>query len=159
MLANVGLYSYGSALLTFGLLTLLISMARRKQISGLPAIAAALLTATWAGSVVYSSLQPYPLMMLMKSAEAARNAAWQRPDGVPIYAFTESEKVVNQMTLLYGVRPFFLDDDCDMTHQVEKAMRLMKNKGLIQPGQMIIAVSEIIQGDRPIETIQMQSVP
>ena len=76
MLANVGLYSYGSALLTFGLLTLLISMARRKQISGLPGIAAALLTAAWAGRVVYSSLQPYPLIMLMKSAEAARNAAW-----------------------------------------------------------------------------------
>ena len=76
MLANIGLYSYGSALLTFGLLTLLISMARRKQISGLPALAAALLTATWAGSVVFSSLQPYPLILLMQSAEAARNAAW-----------------------------------------------------------------------------------
>jgi putative PEP-CTERM system histidine kinase len=76
MFANVGLYSYGSALLTFGLLTLLISMAQRKQISGLPAIAATLLTATWAGSVVFSSVQPYPLIMLMQSAEAARNAAW-----------------------------------------------------------------------------------
>ena len=76
MLANIGLYSYGSALLAFGLLTLLISMARRKQISGLPAIAATLLTATWAGSVVFSSVQDYPLVMLMQSAEAARNAAW-----------------------------------------------------------------------------------
>ncbi len=76
MLANVVLYSYGTSLLGFTLLTLLVLFTRDKQISGLPAVAATLLTAVWAAIVVVSSLQPYPLLAPMQLAEVARNAAW-----------------------------------------------------------------------------------
>lgn len=113
----------------------------------------------WKGVRLAEQINAAAIFIFTHSGRTAQTASGQRPDGVPIYAFTESEHVVNQLTLLYGVRPFFLDDDCDLTHQVEKAMKLMKKKGLIEQGQTIVAVSEIIQGGRPIDTIQMQTVP
>jgi putative PEP-CTERM system histidine kinase len=76
MVANIGLYSYGAALLAYSLLAALAFVSWRKRPLGLALLTASGLTALWAGVLVSSALLPYPQVKLMQLSEVARNAAW-----------------------------------------------------------------------------------
>ncbi|RLQ20744.1 PEP-CTERM system histidine kinase PrsK [Seongchinamella sediminis] len=76
MQTNIGLYSYGAALIAYSLLTGLAFLHRSRHSRGQLMAVASGLTALWAGTVVISALLPYPQVKLMQSAEVARNAAW-----------------------------------------------------------------------------------
>ena len=76
MLNNVSLYSYGTALVSFSLLTLLVLATQWNRPLGLPFFVASVLTAVWAGIIAVSTLLPTPLIDLIQLGEVARNAAW-----------------------------------------------------------------------------------
>jgi putative PEP-CTERM system histidine kinase len=76
VLSNIGLYSYGTALLAYFMLVVLVVIARRNNPLGNPLLAASALTVLWAAVVTVSSLVTAPLILLMQLAEVARNAAW-----------------------------------------------------------------------------------
>lgn len=73
---NVGLYSYGIALLAYLMLILLVVIARRNNPLGQALLAASSLTALWAAIVTASTLLEEPQILLIQLSEVARNAAW-----------------------------------------------------------------------------------
>ena len=76
VLGNIGLYSYGTALLAYSMLILLVFIARRNNPLGTALLAASSLTAVWAAVVTASTIMSEPQILLMQIAEIARNAAW-----------------------------------------------------------------------------------
>lgn len=76
VLSNIGLYSYGTALLAYFMLVLLVFIARRENPLGRALLVASSLTALWAAVVTVSTLMTEPQMILMQLSEVARNAAW-----------------------------------------------------------------------------------
>jgi putative PEP-CTERM system histidine kinase len=76
VLSNIGLYSYGTALLAYFMLVVLVFIARRNNPLGNPLLVASALTVFWAAVVTVSSLLTAPLILLMQLTEVARNAAW-----------------------------------------------------------------------------------
>ncbi|MCB1679201.1 MAG: PEP-CTERM system histidine kinase PrsK [Halioglobus sp.] len=76
MLANVGLYSYATALLAYTVLSALVFLDRRTHPVGWPLLLACVLTTVWAGIIAGSTLLDYPRIALMQLSEVARNAAW-----------------------------------------------------------------------------------
>jgi putative PEP-CTERM system histidine kinase len=76
MPANIGLYSYSTALLAYALLSLAVFVNPAKHRLRSQVLAASTLTTLWAGTIVVSSLLTYPQVKLMQLAEVARNAAW-----------------------------------------------------------------------------------
>lgn len=76
LLGNIGLYSYGTALLAYVMLVILAFIARRNNPLGGALLAASCLTALWAGTVTVSTVLPEPQVLLMQLTEVARNAAW-----------------------------------------------------------------------------------
>lgn len=75
ILSDIGLYSYGIALLAYVMLVILAFITRRNPL-GIPILHASLLTAIWAGVVTMSSLMPEPQIFLMQFTEVLRNAGW-----------------------------------------------------------------------------------
>ncbi len=75
-LGNIGLYSYGTALVAFSLLTVLALFNRRDNPLGNSLLLASALTALWAGSVTFSTLTVEPQVLLIQITEIMRNAAW-----------------------------------------------------------------------------------
>ncbi|MEM9253858.1 MAG: XrtA/PEP-CTERM system histidine kinase PrsK [Pseudomonadota bacterium] len=73
---NIGLYSYGLAFLAFLVLITLALNKRRIQPLGKPLLVAAVLSALWAASVLYSLQGSEPSIRLIQITEIARNAAW-----------------------------------------------------------------------------------
>lgn len=76
LLGNIGLYSYGIALLAYIMLVILALITRRKNPLAGPLLAASSLTALWAAVVTVSNFLQDPQILLMQLTEAARNAAW-----------------------------------------------------------------------------------
>jgi putative PEP-CTERM system histidine kinase len=76
VLSNIGLYSYGTALLAYCILALLAFIARRNNPLGQALLIASALTALWATIVTVSTLLAEPQTVLIQLSEVARNAAW-----------------------------------------------------------------------------------
>jgi putative PEP-CTERM system histidine kinase len=76
LLGNIGLYSYGTALLAFSMVVILVLITRRNNPLGGALLLASVFTAVWAGVVTLSYLLQEPQALLMKMTEVARNSAW-----------------------------------------------------------------------------------
>ena len=88
----------------------------------------------------------------------ARNAAWMRPHAIPIYAMAEERTLLRQLPLYRAVHPFEMTLGDDPTSNVRDAMKLLKSRGYLESGDQIVAVTEVKQGDKIIDTIQMEQV-
>ncbi|MDC0362694.1 PEP-CTERM system histidine kinase PrsK [Halioglobus sp.] len=76
IIGNIGIYSYGTAMLAYAMLVILAFITRRTTPMGMPLLAASSLTTLWASAVTLSLLLTEPKFELVRLTEAARNAAW-----------------------------------------------------------------------------------
>ncbi|KAK9806482.1 hypothetical protein WJX73_001862 [Symbiochloris irregularis] len=82
-----------------------------------------------------------------------------RPD-CPIFAFTDKQEVRTRMNLRWGVMPFRLDFDADPERNVERTFQLLKRRGLVHAGDLVVVVSDLRpSGDGPVRTAQIRHVP
>ena len=76
IIGNIGVYSYGTAMLAYAMLVILAFITRRTTPMGMPLLVASSLTTLWASAVTLSLLLTEPKFELVRLTEAARNAAW-----------------------------------------------------------------------------------
>jgi putative PEP-CTERM system histidine kinase len=76
ILSNIGLYSYGTALLASIMLIIVAFIKRRNNPLGSPLLVASCLSALWAAIITVSVLLTEPLADSIQLSEMARNAAW-----------------------------------------------------------------------------------
>ncbi|KAL1222637.1 Plastidial pyruvate kinase 1 [Cardamine amara subsp. amara] len=75
-----------------------------------------------------------------------------RPD-CPIFAFTTTTSVRRRLNLQWGLIPFRLSFSEDMESNLNKTFSLLKARGMIKSGDLVIAVSDMLQ------SIQVMNVP
>ncbi|CAL9758185.1 unnamed protein product [Musa acuminata subsp. burmannicoides] len=75
-----------------------------------------------------------------------------RPD-CPVFAFTSSTSVRRRLNLLWGLIPFRLSFSGDMESNLNRTFSLLKARGMIQSGDLVIALSDTLQ------SIQVMNVP
>jgi len=98
------------------------------------------------------------LIVFTRSGNMARNAAWLRPLHSPLYAFTDNPKLLTQLTLNWGIRPYFLQFDADPARNFENAIAMLKEQNLVKSGSNVVAVTEVNISGRLIDTILMETV-
>ncbi|KAL7105357.1 hypothetical protein ACP275_07G039000 [Erythranthe tilingii] len=75
-----------------------------------------------------------------------------RPD-CPIFAFTTTTSVRRRLNLKWGLIPFRLSFSDDMESNLNKTFSLLKARGMVKSGDLVIAVSDMLQ------SIQVMNVP
>ncbi|CAN6462994.1 unnamed protein product [Victoria cruziana] len=75
-----------------------------------------------------------------------------RPD-CPIFAFTTTTSVRRRLNLQWGLIPFKLSFSGDMESNLNRTFSLLKARGMIQSGDLVVAVSDMLQ------SIQVINVP
>ncbi|KAF8710058.1 hypothetical protein HU200_029786 [Digitaria exilis] len=75
-----------------------------------------------------------------------------RPD-CPVFAFTSSTSVRRRLNLQWGLIPFRLSDSGDMESNLNRTFSLLKARGMVQSGDLVIALSDMLQ------SIQVMNVP
>ncbi|XP_068650793.1 pyruvate kinase isozyme A, chloroplastic [Aristolochia californica] len=92
------------------------------------------------------------LFVYTKTGHMASLLSRCRPD-CPIFAFTTSTSVRRCLNLQWGLIPFRLSFSDDMESNLNRTFSLLKARGMIQSGDLVIAVSDMLQ------SIQVMNVP
>jgi pyruvate kinase len=77
------------------------------------------------------------VVCLTNSGATARSIARHRPD-MPIYAFTDRERVVDRLGILWGTRAFAIPFQNDTDQGVELVHHELTERGLVDPGDHIV---------------------
>lgn len=99
-----------------------------------------------------NNLEVDALFVYTKNGHMASLLSRSRPD-CPIFAFTTDTLVRRRLNLQWGLIPFRLDFSDDMETNVNKTFSLLKARGMIKSGDLVIAVSDMLQ------SIQVMNVP
>ncbi|MQL90062.1 hypothetical protein Taro_022650 [Colocasia esculenta] len=92
------------------------------------------------------------LFVYTKTGHMASLLSRCRPD-CPIFAFTTSTSVRRRLNLQWGLIPFRLSFSDDMESNLNRTISLLKARGMIQSGDLVIAVSDMLQ------SIQVINIP
>jgi pyruvate kinase len=98
------------------------------------------------------------LVVFTRTGRMARNAAWLRPLHSPIYAFTDNELLLNQLTLYWGIKPYFLQFHEDPAMNARNAVDLLKKENRIGSGSNVVVVTAVNISGRLVDTILMETV-
>ena len=89
----------------------------------------------------------------------ARYVSHLRPLHGPIFAFTPDERVCRRLALLYGVQAQCMGFLAEPDQNVFAAEAALLLKSLVQPGDHLVVVTDILEGDRRHESVQLRIVP
>jgi pyruvate kinase len=68
--------------------------------------------------------------------------ASNRPSA-PIYFFTNSRKIIQQLSLIWGVRAFFMDASKSIDVQFRRSIDILMKKALIKTDDLVVHVSSL----------------
>ncbi|BBN08758.1 pyruvate kinase [Marchantia polymorpha subsp. ruderalis] len=83
-----------------------------------------------------------------------------RPD-CPIFAFTDSKNVRRRLNLSWGLIPFRVDFSDDMENNLRRTFALLKARGMMKSGDLVVAVSDITSSNlnENLQSIQVRKIP
>ncbi|KAL7177823.1 hypothetical protein ACSBR2_031062 [Camellia fascicularis] len=99
-----------------------------------------------------NNLEVDALFVYTKAGHMASLLSRCRPD-CPIFAFTTTTSVRRRLNLQWGLIPFRLNFSDDMESNLNRTFSLLKSRGMIKSGDLVIAVSDMLQ------SIQVMNVP
>ncbi|KAL6532375.1 hypothetical protein OROGR_014345 [Orobanche gracilis] len=99
-----------------------------------------------------NNLEVDAIFVYTKTGHMASLLSRCRPD-CPIFAFTTTTSIRRRLNLQWGLIPFRLGFSDDMESNLNKTFSLLKARGMINSGDLVIAVSDMLQ------SIQVMNVP
>ncbi len=108
--------------------------------------------------VMANELKAKGILVFTRHGHMAQFTSWLRPSASPIFAFTNSEGVRNQLSLLWGVAPFVIEFSSDPETTILCAEALLRNRQLLAKGDQIVIISDILARDKLINAVQMRLV-
>ncbi len=80
-----------------------------------------------------------------------------RPNG-PIYAFTNTSNVRRRLAIYWGVQAFIVKFSNDPETTISRAIELLTAKEIVSAGDRIVVLSDILAGDKFVETVQVRII-
>lgn len=113
-----------------------------------------------AGALMANKLEADAIFVYTKGGYMASLLSRNRPD-CPIFAFTDSKDVRIKLNLRWGLIPFRLDFAEDMEVNLRRTFSLLKARGMVKAGDLIIAVSDIAPSSQSnmLQSIQVRRIP
>ncbi|KAL6548356.1 hypothetical protein OROGR_008777 [Orobanche gracilis] len=99
-----------------------------------------------------NNLEVDAIFVYTKTGHMASLLSRCRPD-CPIFAFTTTTSIRRRLNMQWGLIPFCLSFSDDMESNLNKTFSLLKARGMINSGDLVIAVSDMLQ------SIQVMNVP
>lgn len=109
-------------------------------------------------AVLAQDLSDSGIIVFTRSGFLAYVLGALRARGVPIYAFTDVETTFRQLMLPWGVEPFLMDFSEDPEQTIRKAIDCLKEKGWCMPGTWLVAITNVLAGEKIIDSMQLRQV-
>ena len=108
--------------------------------------------------VMANELHAKGILVFTRFGHMAQFTSWLRPAYSPIFAFTNTPRLCNQLNLLRGVHPFVIEFCADPELTIQRAEKLLRDRGLLDVGNQIVIISDILAHDKLINAVQMRLV-
>jgi pyruvate kinase len=109
-------------------------------------------------AVLAQQLENSGIIVFTRSGMLAYTLAALRAGGVPIYAFTDDPALFRQMLLPWGVEPFLMDFSTDPEETIRNAMAYLKRRQWCGQGSWLVVITNVLAGERVIDTIQLRQM-
>ncbi|KAG2632058.1 pyruvate kinase isozyme A, chloroplastic-like isoform X1 [Panicum virgatum] len=100
-----------------------------------------------------NSLGADAVFVFTKTGHMASLLSRCRPD-CPVFDFTTSTSVRRRLNLQWGLIPFRLSFSDDMESNLNHTFSLLKARGMIQSGDLVIALSDMLQSIQVMNTLR-----
>jgi pyruvate kinase len=108
--------------------------------------------------VLANSFANSKIVVFTRRGIMADYASHLRPEDSTIFAFTPTEEVARQLTLNWGTHAIRMPFEVRPEHTVADAENLLKQRGLVQPGDRLIVVSDVLAGEERFDSIHLREV-
>jgi pyruvate kinase len=109
--------------------------------------------------VMANELKAEAILVITRSGNMARYAAWLRPRHSKIYALCPRDDVANGLTLSYGVTPFVVPFDLiNPENTIEAALKTLTTQHRLKPNATIVVIGSILVGEQIVDAVQMRVV-
>lgn len=106
--------------------------------------------------VLANSLEHACLVIFTARGILANYTAHQRPERADIFAFSPDETVVRSLLMNRAVTPFQMEMADHPEDSIRRAVDLLKEKGLVEPGNPVVILSDILNRDFDTEAILLR---
>jgi len=79
------------------------------------------------------------IVAFTNSGYTALRVSSHRPNS-KVYAFTNNRSLINKISLLWGVQPFFIDDYDDFNKAIAESINVLKMNNLLEKGDCVIHI-------------------
>ena len=107
--------------------------------------------------VLANSLARARMIVFTRHGTIARNVSNLRPERAPIFAFTPSEEVRRQLSILWGVWPVQLEFTEDPNATIEAAEKFLRETKLAAPGDQLVIISDVRAGESLVDCVQLRT--
>jgi pyruvate kinase len=108
--------------------------------------------------VMANELKAKGILVFTRYGHMAQYTSWLRPEHSAIFAFTNSERIRNQLNLYWGVMPHVIQFSEDPEVTILRAQQSLLERDLLAKGDQVVVISDILARDKLINAVQMRIV-
>ncbi len=82
-----------------------------------------------------------------------------RPDHSPIFAFSPTEEIVRRTALNWGIYGIRMPFDIRPEHTVADAEVILQKMGLVETGDRLVVISDIVAGEERFDSVHLREIP
>jgi pyruvate kinase len=106
--------------------------------------------------VLANSLKRAKLIVFTRHGTMARNVSNLRPEHAPVFAFTPSEEIRRQMSILWGVCPILIEFTGDPNETIETAEKYLCENRLTKTGDHLVIITDLQTGTQRVDSVQLR---
>ena len=98
------------------------------------------------------------VLVFTRSGDLAAKLGALRPNGAPLFAFTDVDGLHRRLRLIWGVEPFLIDFSNDPEITIQVAIKKLLEEGWVHHGDHLVTVTNVFAHDKVVESIQLREV-
>ncbi len=104
------------------------------------------------------SLKSPAIIVITRRGIMANHVSSFHPNSAIVYAFTNMTSVRRKLWLNRGVIPYRIDFSSDPEKTIRLAIEILKREEMIEAGDKVVILSDVIAGQERVDTIQIREV-
>jgi pyruvate kinase len=98
------------------------------------------------------------VLVFTRSGDLAAKLGALRPNGAPLFAFTDIDGLHRRLRLIWGIEPFLMSFSENPELTIKNAIEKLKKEQWVEAGDQLVTVTNVFAGGKVVESIQLREV-
>jgi pyruvate kinase len=98
------------------------------------------------------------VLVFTRSGDLAAKLGALRPNGAPLFAFTDIDGLHRRLRLIWGIEPFLMNFSENPEITIKNAIDKLVEEGWVESGDQLVTVTNVFTGGKVVESIQLREV-